>query len=825
MFEVLSNEEIAPRLHRLIVAAPRVARSRKPGQFVIVRAAPGDERIPLTIADDDPAGGTITLIVQVVGRSTERICAVSAGGALTDVAGPLGQPTHIARLGRVVCVGGGAGTAVLYPLAKALAGAGNELVTIIGGRSAPYVVLADELGAISAELFLTTEDGSLGETGFVTAPLERLLAERGPRRVAAVYAVGPVPMMKAVCALTARTATPTVVSLNPLMVDGTGMCGGCRVTVGGETRFACVDGPEFDGHLVDFDELARRQATYHELDAHGCRLLAAAAALATPAPAEAPPAAVAPAPEPAAVAPAPEPAAVAPAPEPAAVAPAPEPAVALSAKQRMAIERVAMPAQDPQLRAHNFSEVNLGLPTELAVREASRCLGCKNSPCVAGCPVEVRIPEFVQAVAAGDFAGAAAVLLTDNALPATTGRVCPQETQCEGVCLRGKKGEPVAIGWLERFVADWAAEHLPFEAPAVSPSGKTVAVVGAGPGGLTVAGECARAGHAVHVFEALHDTGGVLRYGIPEFRLPKQIVDREVANLRRLGVVIECDVIVGRTLTVQELLQSFDAVFIANGAGLPMFLNVPGENLKGVYSANEYLTRVNLMGAWQDKEGGTPIMRGKRVVVFGGGNVAMDAVRTARRLGAEAAICAYRRTRAEMPARIEEIVHAEEEGIDFRFLLAPLGIEGDEAGWVRAVRLQRMELGEPDDSGRRRPVPVPDSEFELGCDVVVVALGTVANPLLTEATPQIATNRWGNIETDASHATSLAGVWAGGDIVRGGATVILAMGDGKAAARAIDGYLRGDGPTGARSADDVASADAEAEADVTRGAAAGAAAS
>ena len=316
-------------------------------------------------------------------------------------------------------------------------------------------------------------------------------------------------------------------------------------------------------------------------------------------------------------------------------------------------------------------------------------------------------------------------------------------------------------------------------------------MVGAGPGGLTVAGELARLGHAVHIFEALHDTGGVLRYGIPEFRLPKRIVDKEVDNLRRLGVVVECDVIIGRTLTVQELMNDFDAVFVANGAGLPMFLNIPGENLKGVYSANEYLTRVNLMGAYRDLPGGTPIVRGKRVVVFGGGNVAMDAVRTARRLGAEAAICAYRRTRAEMPARIEEIAHAEQEGIDFQFLLAPLELLPDDHGWVRAVRMQRMELGEPDDSGRRRPVPVAGSEFELACDVAVVALGTIANPLLTNATPAIEVNRWGNIVTDEGHATSMAGVFAGGDIVRGGATVILAMGDGKEAARSIDAYLCG----------------------------------
>jgi glutamate synthase (NADPH/NADH) small chain len=752
MFEVLDNEEIAPQLHRMVVHAPRVARARKPGQFVIVRVGEGAERIPLTIADDDPEAGTVTLIIQAVGRSTKNIVAVPVGGALRDVAGPLGQPTHIENFGKVVCVGGGAGTAVLFPLAKALAKAGNDLTTIIGGRSERYVVLRDELGAMSNELLCTTEDGSLGEKGFVTQPLERILDKQDGGRPQAVYAIGPVPMMKAVANLTRKYGVKTIVSLNPLMVDGTGMCGGCRVTVGGETRFACVDGPEFDGHLVDFDELAGRLAAYHELDEHGCRIVSK-------------------------------------------LKEAELGHKLLTARERLQIARVAMPEQDAQQRSGNFDEVNLGLTPELAILEAQRCIQCKNRPCVSGCPVEVRIPDFLECIAADDFAGAARILLTDNALPATTGRVCPQETQCEGVCVRGKKGDPVAIGWLERFVADWAAENMEFETPQVAPTGKKVAVVGAGPGGLTVAGELARLGHAVHVFEALHDTGGVLRYGIPAFRLPKRIVDNEVENLRRLGVAVECDVIVGRTLTVQELTKDFDAVFVANGAGLPMFLNVPGENLKGVYSANEYLTRVNLMGAYMYYEGVTPIARGERVLVFGGGNVAMDAVRTAKRLGAEQAICAYRRTRAEMPARVEEIVHAEQEGIDFRFLLAPLEILGDEQGWVRAVKLQRMELGEPDDSGRRRPVPVAGSEFEMACDVAVVALGTIANPLLTNATPAIELNRWGNIVTDETHETSMPGVFAGGDIVRGGATVILAMGDGKAAARSIDAYLKADGKT------------------------------
>jgi len=475
--------------------------------------------------------------------------------------------------------------------------------------------------------------------------------------------------------------------------------------------------------------------------------------------------------------------------------------VRLSAKERLAIERVAMPQRDPLTRATDFQEVNLGLTEAAAVLEARRCLQCKQRPCVAGCPVALRIPEFLGKIAEGDFAAAAEILQVDNALPATTGRVCPQEKQCEQACLRGAKGEPVAIGWLERFIADWAAEHRGPPAPHADPTGFSVAVVGSGPGGLTAAGELARMGHAVTVFEALHAPGGVLRYGIPEFRLPKHIVDREVANLQALGVTIECNVVVGKTITIQQIMEDFDACFIANGAGLPMFLNVPGENLKGVYTANEYLTRVNLMGAYESRPGGTPIARGATAIVFGGGNTAMDAVRTAKRLGSRRALLAYRRSRAEMPARQEEIKHAEEEGIEFLFLVAPLEILGDEDRWVRAVRLQRMALGEPDESGRRRPVPVAGSEFELPVDIVVVAIGTRANPLLTSTCPELKLNRWGNIEVDENRMTNLPGVFAGGDIVRGGATVILAMGDGKAAAAAIDRYLR----TGGQSADEKGS--------------------
>lgn len=461
----------------------------------------------------------------------------------------------------------------------------------------------------------------------------------------------------------------------------------------------------------------------------------------------------------------------------------------LSVKQRMAIDRVKMPEQAPAVRAGNFEEVNLGLGEAAAIEEAKRCLMCKNQPCIEGCPVAVRIPEFLEKVAEGDFGGAAEILRADNALPAIAGRVCPQEVQCEAECVRGKKGDPVAVGWLERFVADWADENLQPPQSEAEPTGKRVAVVGSGPGGLTAASELARMGHEVTIFEALHATGGVLRYGIPEFRLPKHIIDREVANLEAMGVKIECNVVVGRTVTVGRLMEQFDACFVANGAGLPVFLGVPGENLIGVYSANEYLTRVNLMGAYKPASP-TPILRGAAAVVFGGGNTAMDAVRTAKRLGAGRAILAYRRSRKEMPARIEEIHHGEQEGIEFIFLASPLELLGDDRGWVRGVRLQRMRLGEPDDSGRRRPVPIEGSEFELPADVAVVAIGTRANPLLTSTCPQLKLNKWGNIEVDENRMTSIPGVFAGGDIVRGGATVILAMGDGKTAAAAIDRYVR-----------------------------------
>ena len=457
----------------------------------------------------------------------------------------------------------------------------------------------------------------------------------------------------------------------------------------------------------------------------------------------------------------------------------------------MSLKKNEMPSQEPNVRNKNFLEVALGYTEEQALDEAARCLNCKNHPCVSGCPVQVKIPEFIKKITEKDYEGAYQVIHETSSLPAVCGRVCPQETQCESKCIRGIKGEPVGIGRLERFVADWHNANVQ-EAPAKpAPNGHKVAVIGSGPSGLTCAGDLAKKGYDVTVFEALHLAGGVLVYGIPEFRLPKQkIVEREVEAVRRLGVEIETDVIVGRTVTVDSLLgeEGFDAVFIGSGAGLPRFMGIGGENLNGVVSANEFLTRANLMHAY-DARYDTPIYVGQRVVVVGGGNVAMDAVRTAKRLGAEATIV-YRRSEAELPARAEEVHHAKEEGIVFRMLANPVEVLGDEQGWVRGLRCVEMTLGEPDESGRRRPVEKEGSEFDVPCDVVIMALGTSPNPLLAATTSGLETDRRGCLTADAEGRTTRAGVFAGGDAVTGAATVILAMGAGRRAARAIDEYIR-----------------------------------
>jgi len=457
------------------------------------------------------------------------------------------------------------------------------------------------------------------------------------------------------------------------------------------------------------------------------------------------------------------------------------------------VPRQAMPEQDPKKRIRNFKEVPYGYNAELALREASRCIQCKKPTCVEGCPVDVAIPEFLKLIAEGHFIEAAWKLKETNALPAVCGRVCPQEDQCEKLCVLGKKGEPVAVGRLERFAADFEIESGNIIIPKVAPpTGKRVAIVGAGPAGLTIAGDLVKVGHDVTIFEALHKSGGVLIYGIPEFRLPKAIVDAEVNYLEKLGVKIVLNAAIGRLKTVDDLFaEGFHAVFLGVGAGAPVFMNIPGENLSGIYSANEYLTRSNLMKAYLFPEYDTPIVKGKNVAVIGGGNVAMDSVRTALRLGAENAYIIYRRSEVELPARKEEVHHAHEEGVQFKILHNPVEYIGDENGWVKQIKCIRMELGEPDDSGRRRPIPIKGSEFTIDVDTVVVAIGTEANPVIPRTTPGLEVNKWGYIITKGETGeTSREGIYAGGDIVTGSATVILAMGAGRQAAGAIDAYVR-----------------------------------
>jgi glutamate synthase (NADPH/NADH) small chain len=740
--EILRKESLAPAIVLFEVHAPLIARTVKPGQFVVVRADDYAERVPLTVADHDAERGSINLIVQVVGVSTRKMDTLKVGDAILDVVGPLGKPTDIHKVGTVLCIGGGVGIAPIYPITKAFQQAGNFIITILGAKNKDMLILEKEMRAISDEVRITTDDGTAGRHGFVTDELRCLIENK--TKIDLVVAIGPGIMMKAVCDVTKQAGIPTMVSLNSLMVDGTGMCGGCRIRVGAETKFVCVDGPEFDGHQVDFAELLQRSRMYAREEHramwdHECRLLAA------------------------------------------------------EEKLKKASRREPMPKQDPKLRVRNFDEVALGYGRESALREASRCLGCKKPPCVKGCPVDIDIPAFIDRVRHGDFIGAIHKIKEKNSLPAICGRVCPQEEQCEAVCVLAKKGQPIAIGRLERFVADYEFQQGEVRVlPRPNPTGKRVAVVGAGPAGLSAASDLAKLGHAVTIFEALHRPGGVLVYGIPEFRLPKWIVQRESEYVAKLGVDIQVSQVIGTSHTVDGLLESgFDAVFIGTGAGLPYFMKIPGENLNGVYSANEFLTRVNLMKAYLFPEYSTPVHYGRNIAVVGGGNVAMDSARTSLRLGAENVYLIYRRAREQMPARAEEIENAFEEGVQPRLLTHPVRILGDDKGWVKEIECVRMELGEPDASGRRRPVAVPGSEHRIEVDMIIVAIGQGPNPLLIGSTPDLALTKNGNIAADeVTCKTSKKGVFAGGDIVTGAATVILAMGAGKRAAKAIDTYLK-----------------------------------
>ena len=765
MYKIISKEQFSEKVFKLVVEAPLIARSRKAGHFVIVRVGEKGERIPLTIADADPEKGTITLVIQTVGHSTTQLCALNVGEEITNVVGPLGKATHIENFGTCLCAGGGVGVAPMLPIVHALKEAGNKVVVVLAGRTKELIILEKEMRESADEVIIMTDDGSYGQQGVVTVGMEQVIQRE---KVNKCFAIGPAIMMKFCCLLTKKYEIPTDVSLNTIMVDGTGMCGACRITVGGKTRFVCVDGPEFDGHEVDFDEMLKRMGAFKEEEkitpstpAEACGLSAGQESShpeGLPIKGEVPERAKG----------------------------------VITPKERAQIERVKMPELDPVYRATTRTEeVNQGLTAAMAQREAQRCLHCKNPGCMTGCPVGIQIPTFIGKIEEGDFLGAAKVLKQTSALPAVCGRVCPQEKQCESQCIYNKmKKAPVAIGYLERFAADYERESGQMALPDCAPAnGHKVAVIGSGPSGLSFAGDMAKLGYDVTVFEALHEIGGVLKYGIPEFRLPNRIVDVEIQNLEKIGVKFVKDCVIGKTLSVEDLKQQgFEGIFVGSGAGLPNFMGIPGENANGVMSSNEYLTRINLMDA-SAADSATPIKKARRVMVVGGGNTAMDSCRTAKRLGAEHVMIVYRRSEAEMPARLEEVHHAKEEGIEFKTLCNPLEYLADEKGNLCGVVLQKMQLGEPDASGRRSPEPIPGATETIDIDQAIVAVGVSPNPIVPTSVKGLELGRKNTIAVNEDMQSSIPTIFAGGDIVRGGATVILAMGDGRKAAASMHNYI------------------------------------
>ena len=755
MYTIARRESFSDTTFLWDVMAPDVAQSAEPGHFVMLRLHEGSERIPLTVADYDRTAGTVTLVVQALGKTTvEMRDRYKAGDTFADFVGPLGLPQHVGKLGHVVLVGGGLGVAPVFPQLRAFKAAGNRTTGIIGFRNKDLVFWEDKFGAECDNLIVCTDDGSYGKPGFVTAALKEVLENDKPDLV---VAIGPLPMMNACVETTRPFGVKTMVSLNAIMVDGTGMCGSCRVTVGKEIKFACVDGPDFDGHQVDFKELLLRQKRFKGEEtaantdyAHVCEV---------------------------------------------------DKKLFAEGKRNykkfkdLPPHAVKMPERDALERSRNFKEVNLGYSMADALAEAERCIMCAKPTCIEGCPVGIDIPRFIRHLLVRDLDGALGVINESNLFPSVCGRVCPQESQCEAQCQVGRNKktpmESVAIGRLERFIGDnaHASKAAP---PQFERTLGRVAIVGSGPSGLAVAADLAKYGVEATVYEALHVVGGVLQYGIPSFRLPREIISREVDSLKALGVQFETNKVIGKTFSIAQLMQDkgYDAVFVGAGAGAPSFLGIPGEFAGQVYSANEFLTRVNLMGGDKFPYLDTPITIGKSVVVIGAGNTAMDCLRVAKRLGTPTVRCVYRRSEAEAPARIEELRHAKEEGIEFFFLHGPVEIRVDADGNVGGMKVEKMVLGEPDEKGRRKPIPhgrIRRARVRHGHLRARHAGQPDHHQVDARPEPeQVGLHR--GRRGDSGHQRA-RGCSPGGDIVTGGATVILAMGAGRRAARAIGAYL------------------------------------